>query len=646
MSLITHSVLEPDREFETPYPDSPWVVLKFGGRSVATAENWSHIASILRARLDEGRRPVVCHSALAGVSNALIELLELAEQNGDTDSLLERIVAQHAALAAELAARFLLQQGREKLGLGYLHEARHAYERWGGVRKVEQLTRQLSQLEAFAAPTETGGEGHHLVGTTAAQLDALAVVKASQALSGQMVLSHLLKTLMGFVIEHTGAEKGSLSLVHPEGLTLAAEATLEHRRISVRTDLEQSPSEPGLPMSLLNYVRRTGEKVILADASKPNPFSADPYLQRMRPKSVLCLPILKQTGLVGLLYLENNLTARAFTPDRLAVLEVLASQSAISIENARLYAEVQRTETALRKANDELEQRVEERTRRLKEAQSQLMDMARSAGMAEVASNVLHNVGNVLTSAILNLDQTRKAVGASRVGRVKKLAAMLDEHRGDLAGFLGRDGQGLKLLGYITALGEELLSEQAWLQEQLEAMSWHIDHIRTIVQVQQTYAKTTLLIEDCDLSKLTEDALRVQLAALQRHGISVRSEIAPECRGRVDRHKVLQILINLISNAKYSLDEVPQEQRHLLVRLSTGGKMALIQVVDTGVGIAPEVQERLFSHGFTTRRDGHGFGLHSSALAAALLGGTLTLRSEGPGKGATATLEVPLYSTR
>jgi predicted ATPase/GAF domain-containing protein len=610
----------------------------------------------MQSGLEEGQRLLrqwATHSPANFLHKELLVQAEVARLHGDTSEALSCYVrsleaarkedfTQHAALAAELAARFLLQQGREKLGLGYLHEARHTYERWGAVHKVGQLTQQLSQLETFGPSATVGGADPLLVGTTAAQLDALAVLKASQALSGQMVMSRLLDTLMGFVLEHTGAERGSLSLVYPDGLALAAEASVEQHRIHVRVGPEQKLSESSLPLSLLNYVRRTGEKVILADASRPNPFSADPYLQHKRPKSVLCFPIHKQAELIGLLYLENNLTARAFTPHRLAVLEVLASQSAISIENARLYAEVQRAEAALRTANDELEQRVEERTRKLKEAQSQLVDAARSAGMAEIASNVLHNVGNVLTSAIVTLDHARAAVDASRVGRVKQLSAMLEEHSGDLADFLTRDARGQKLPAYFTALGDVLLQEQAELQKQLKAMTWHIDHIRSIVQVQQTYAKATLLVDDCDLSLLVEDALRVQLATLHRHGISVRSELAPQCRARVDRHKVLQILLNLISNARYALEEVPQERRHLLVRLSTDGKMALIQVVDTGVGIAPEAHEKLFSHGYTTRKDGHGFGLHSSALAAALLGGTLTLRSEGLGKGATATLELPL----
>jgi signal transduction histidine kinase len=176
----------------------------------------------------------------------------------------------------------------------------------------------------------------------------------------------------------------------------------------------------------------------------------------------------------------------------------------------------------------------------------------------------------------------------------------------------------------------------------MEVMGRHIEHIRAIVQVQQTYARTALMTEECDLAQLLDDALRIQMAALRRHGVAVRRELSASPRVKVDKHKVLQILINLISNAKHALDGVPEGRRNMWVRLEAKGRVARIQVVDDGVGIAPEDREKLFTHGFTTRNDGHGFGLHSSALAAQLLKGCLTVESDGPGKGATATLELPL----
>ncbi len=186
------------------------------------------------------------------------------------------------------------------------------------------------------------------------------------------------------------------------------------------------------------------------------------------------------------------------------------------------------------------------------------------------------------------------------------------------------------------------MSQQMRLLEDMDAMGRHIEHIRAIVRVQQTYAKTSLMAEECDLVQLIEDALRIQTAALDRHGVTIHRELSLVPRLKVDKHKVLQILINLISNAKYALDVSPEGERNLRVRLWAEGKRVRIQVVDDGMGIAPEAREKLFAHGFTTRKEGHGFGLHSSALAAQMLGGRLTLESEGPGKGAVATLELPL----
>jgi signal transduction histidine kinase len=369
-------------------------------------------------------------------------------------------------------------------------------------------------------------------------------------------------------------------------------------------------------------------------------------LRALRPISYLVVPLLVRDRKAGALTLLSMNPERRYGADDLPAAEELAHRAALALEHARLYAETQRAEAALRLANEDLEKRVEERTRELKDAQTRLMDTAREVGMAEIASNVLHNVGNVLTSAVVNLEQMREVVDSPRTSRAKQLTAILEEHRDDLAEFLTRDSRGKRVPDYFSALTEELLRERVELQEHLEAMSWHIEHIRSIVQMQQNYARTTMLIEECDLSQLVSNAVRTQAAALQRHGIDARCEVPAPCKGRMDRHKVLQILINLITNAKYAVAGVPEGQRRLLVRLTTEGEMARILVVDNGMGIAPELHEKLFSQGFTTRKDGRGFGLHFSALAAKLLGGHLGLESEGLGKGVTATLVLPLNPPR
>ncbi len=570
----------------------------------------------LRGRLDE---------ALP----AYEEALHAARENG---------FIQHVALVCELAANFYRKRQAPFIAESYARQARSAYEQWGAQGKVNQLDALWPGLVTSMVPS---GNATTTTTTTSEsrELDALAVVKAQQAVSSEIVLERLVFTLMRVATESAGAQRGALLLPRGDKLVVAADTDGAPDGAAHRP-LEET--EAALPWTLISYVRRTHEHVLIGDAAVSHPFSSDDYLEHSGARSVLCLPLLRQETLSGVMYLENRLASGAFTPERIALLGQLASQAAISIENARLYAEIQRTEAALRSANDELERRVEERTRELKQAQAQLVDTARAAGMAEIASNVLHNVGNVLTSAGINVEQMRAAVATSRLDRAAQISAMLKAHKEDLAEFLTRDPRGLVLPDYLLALTEELRNERTQLQENLKEMGLHIEHIRAIVRVQQDYAKTSLIIDEWDLGQLIDDSLRFQRAALQRHGISVKCEFAPVPKVRVDKHKVLQILINLISNAKYAMEEIPEGQRHLCVRLTAEGNMARIQVVDSGKGFTPEVYRQLFSHGFTTRKEGHGFGLHSSALAAQVMGGRLHLESAGPGKGATATLALPL----
>ncbi|MBM7118482.1 trifunctional serine/threonine-protein kinase/ATP-binding protein/sensor histidine kinase [Archangium primigenium] len=536
---------------------------------------------------------------------------------------------QRAALACELAARFWREHRMLTLAEAYARKAREAYLRWGARGKVRHLD---MQWPALTLP-ESGTQG--TLDTDSTQIDALTLVKAQQAISEEIVLERLAATLLRIAMENAGAQRGALLLPRGEALTIAAlsgTVAAEH----------EGPAESCFPQSVIAYVRRTHEHVLIGDATRPHPFSADAWLEHSQARSVLCLPMLRREQFRGVLYLENTLATNAFTPARIGLLDHLASQAAISIENARLYADVQNAEAALRRANDDLEKRVEERTRELKQTQVRLVDAARAAGMAEIAANVLHNVGNVLTSAVINLQTVRESLGTSRMGRLKQATRMLEEHHDDLATFFTRDPRGARLPDYLSALADELLREQSSIQEGMAAMDKHLEHIRAIVQVQQTYAHSTLVTEECDLTRLVEDALSLQWASLQRHGITVTRELTCLPQVRVDKHKVLQILINLLSNAKQAMLPLPEPQRRLHVKLDRDEGFARIQIVDNGMGIEPGIRGRLFGQGFTTREGGHGLGLHSSALEARLLGGSIALESEGPGRGATALLKLPL----
>ncbi len=525
---------------------------------------------------------------------------------------------QNVGLASELAARFWRERRLLTLSDTYARQAREAYLKWGAlgkVRHLETLWPHLVSLTDSQTPLSVAG--------TVQQLDVLALVRT---LSGELDLERLGATLVRVATESAGAQCGALLLVHDDTLTVAA--------------LSGARQEE-LPWSLLSYVQRTGEHVLLSEASLSHAFSADPCFASDQLHSVLGLPLVHQEELQGVLYLGNTQAPHAFSPVCLALLGQLASQAASSLGNARRHAEARRAEAALRTAHDALAQRLEEHAWALKQAEARLAEATRATGMTEVAASVLHNMGNVLTSAYLNAHVLHQKVATSRMVRLKQLTTLLEQHQDDL-GFLTREPRGRQLLEYLFSLSEELLREQSAMKENAGKLKEQLDHMRAILHVQQSYVRTSLLPEECELSQLVEDALNIQLPALQRHGITVTRELRARPLARVDRHRVLQILINLLTNARNAMGELPEGQRRLCVRLDAEGSTARIQVVDSGKGIAAEHRERLFSQGFTTRAEGQGLGLYSSALAAKSLGGRLTLESDGPGKGATATLELPL----
>ncbi|QRO02892.1 HAMP domain-containing protein [Archangium violaceum] len=303
---------------------------------------------------------------------------------------------------------------------------------------------------------------------------------------------------------------------------------------------------------------------------------------------------------------------------------------------------VQQREEQLRQANEGLEQRVEERTRELKTVHGQLVQTARQAGMAEIATNVLHNVGNVLNSVYTSSQLARDRLGELRLEHVSKVATLLQEHQADLQVFLTQDERGRNVMPFLNKLGQNLLKERQEILTLLEDVGRYTEHIGDIVKVQQNHARTPRLNESVHLSSLVDDALRINAAALTRHQVKEVRQLLFLPPLMTDKHKVLMILVNLISNAKYAMDATPAEQRILTVKLELPvPDRVRIVVQDNGMGISQELLTRIFQYGFTTRTDGHGFGLHSSAVAAQELGGSLTVHSDGPGRGATFTLELP-----
>ncbi|MGD1084772.1 MAG: PAS domain S-box protein, partial [Verrucomicrobiota bacterium] len=280
---------------------------------------------------------------------------------------------------------------------------------------------------------------------------------------------------------------------------------------------------------------------------------------------------------------------------------------------------------------------------KLDQLHRQLLETSRQAGMAEVATGVLHNVGNVLNSVNVAASMLAERLRKSKTSSVGRVAALMKEHERDLGEFVTRDPKGRLLPSFLAQLADHLAAEQLAALEELSGLEKNIDHIKDIVAMQQSYAKVSGVTQTIPVVELVEDALRMNDRALIRHDVKLIREYdpaAPEIT--VDKHKVMQILINLVRNAKYACDDSGSPEKRIVVRLVRKEDRVEISIIDNGVGIAPENLTRVFNHGFTTRKNGHGFGLHSGALAAKEMGGSLAAHSGGIGRGATFTLELPL----
>ncbi len=298
-----------------------------------------------------------------------------------------------------------------------------------------------------------------------------------------------------------------------------------------------------------------------------------------------------------------------------------------------------RAHRALANANRDLERSrnaAEGANAELRKAQTKLIETSRQAGMSEVATGILHNVGNVLNS--VNVSATL-VVGTKfdipKITNVARVCELLRAHEADLATFLSADPKGRMVTPYLGDLAETLAAERTAISAELEGLQKNIEHIKEIVAMQQNYAKTSGVAEMTSIPDLIEDALRMNAASFARHDINVVRDFQARPVITLEKHKVLQVLINLVRNAKYACTTNRGRNDKRITALPDDGERTAassIAVVDTGVGIPLENLTRIFSHGFTTRKEGHGFGLHSGALAAKEIGGTLTAHSAGPGQ--------------
>jgi PAS domain S-box-containing protein len=443
-----------------------------------------------------------------------------------------------------------------------------------------------------------------------AELSAVAFSKLGQDLFSATTLEAAARIIANVADELFGCDAFGLHLYEAETdeiQPVLESDTIHGQRKFVIFQGRQPPS------SSIRRVLQKGAELILKEGMDPNSI---PFGDTSRASAcIMRVPLRVKAKSIGVLA-THSYTPQAYSVHDLHYLQTLADYCSGAFE--RIWAEES-----------------------LRALHKQLLETSRLAGMAEVATNVLHNVGNVLNSINVSATLVDERVRKSRAADVGRLARLLEEHARDLAAFVTSDPKGQKVPEFVRQLAEKLAAEQTAALEELKCLRRNVEHVKEIIAMQQSYARVSGLLENVDVAALLEDTLRMNEGSLARHDIQVVREFAvlpPLC---TVKHKVLQILINLVRNAKYACDESGRPDKQLILRATNAEGRVRIAVIDNGVGIPPENLIRIFSHGFTTRKDGHGFGLHSGALAARELGGSLTAASDGPGCGAVFTLELP-----
>ena len=571
------------------------------------------------------------HAHILGKQEAALkyynEAIELSHNRG---------YLQHEALANELCARYWLKRGQKKYAGVHMSDAIYLYKVWGAQKRIKILNEKFPDpLKSFNHEPRRNASLRESIDISTTNhesfseaMDFKSVMKASRAISREINREKLLKNMMTIILENAGARRGFLILLNGEEAFI--EAVISEQQVE---DLISTPLEKykNISHSIPRYVLRSGENVVIHNGDKEipqSPFAEEPYLQKNSIRSLFCIPIRHQDRISGALYLENDLTDGAFTSERIELLEILLAQAAVSLENTKMY--------------ENLEELVTERTRELEIAHKKILDTAHRAGMAEVATGVLHNVGNALNSAIVPAGLLREGLNNLKIDSLKKLSRLLEENRENLEEFLGTDERGKKLPGFIAKLDHFINEERENMSTSLTRLQKSLTHIKEVIRMQQSYAGGLLLEEELDLSKLLEDALQMEYATIESEKILITREYTSLPPVKSDRHKLMLILINLLSNARESLFAIENTEKKIFLTLENGinGEIR-IKVKDTGAGIAPKNIGKIFQHGFTTRKTGHGFGLHTAANAATELGGSLTAESEGLGKGATFILSIP-----
>jgi PAS domain S-box-containing protein len=588
------------------------------------------------------------------------EIARLDGRNFDAQRLYQKAIrsaraygfVHNEALACELAARFYAACDLEDLAEIYLVRARDGYMRWGADGKVRQLEERYPQL----VMDEPRG-GMRAATSPDQQLDVAAVVKASQALSSEMLLPRLIERLMAIALQNAGADRGLLILPHQGEYRVEAEARADGEQIVL-----QHGADAGVPESIIRYVTRTQESVILDDATRQNLFSGDPYLSLRPHRSILCLPLIRQGTLVGLLYLENTLTSRAFTPARIAVLELLAAQAAISLENTRLFGDLREREAKVRRLVDSniIGICIYNLDRRILEANDAFLGMV-GYSRNDVISGGLSFIGLTPPEWVED-DQRRLAelvstgtwkpsekeffrkdgsrvpvlIGSATFGELQQqgVAFVIDLTERKRAEAELAHANRVATMGQLTAsIAHEVNQPLAalltnaetavrWLSRQppnLERTRQSVDRIigdgkraADIVSRIRDFSKNAPVRKEyLAINETILEIMGLTRAATSEHGVLTKMQLSdglPRISG--DRVQLQQVILNLIMNAVEAMSEIRDRARELVVSTSeaeSGG--ALITVSDSGPGLPEVSPDRIFEAFYTTKASGLGMGL-------------------------------------
>ncbi|MDJ0835378.1 MAG: AAA family ATPase [Acidobacteriota bacterium] len=595
------------------------------------------------------------------------ELARLKKKNHRAAELYARAAAaakeseypQFEACANELAARFHLERGTVQVAAVHLIDAYSFYLKWGATVKVKLLERQYGQsllkiktLERFSGTEQERVSGTMTAvatlqdtdstnSTNAHALDMASVSKSAMAISGEINLARLLERMMRIIIESVGAQRGFFIMETEQGLRLQASADMGSDEVAV---VQDRPLDQGPPLSaaIVRYVIRTGKNVVLANATARGPYTNCPHVVKHRPKSVLCTPVRQQDRITGALYLENNLVSGAFNETRVQVLDILVAQAVISLENARLFEQARMAAAQVSQMNENLERRVKERTAQLRSAQRELTQQAHQAGMAEIATTVLHNVGNILNSVITSSQIIQNKVESSKLKGLVPAGDLLRRHKDQLQEFLVNDPKGRKLVDYFIRIGGIMEMENQTARENMERLVDKIYAIKDVIMAQQSYASMGFRNEPLQLKEVVEQALDMQDNLLGQDRIDIDKRYGEVPTIPVQKVKLIHTLINLLKNAREAMAGMKPEEKKITITIDRDEAGVFLKIADTGPGISKEHLDKIFAYGFTTKSDGHGFGLHGCANAMTEMGGSISVQSGGNGQGAAFTLKFPV----